>query len=517
MQTTSTTPLRETFATATEGELLQGVEQRRRAVSAQTDEQFRSSLGQFMTPATVAAFMASMFTVRKQSIRLLDPGAGVGALTAAFVTDQLGRRKPPKQIAVTAYEIDAELLPHLLKTLDHCERTCRDKGIRFGFDLRREDFIGASVGQRSLFGDPKGCYDCVIMNPPYRKIRSDSPTRRMLSAAGIETSNLYTAFMLLAARQLSESGELVSITPRSFCNGPYFRPFREEFLRLMSLSEVHVFESRDHLFREDDVLQENVILHARRASAAPAVVVLSSTAADGLQSRREVEFSQVVRPSDPERVLHLSLDGKADEVTEQMLGLPCSLPDLGLSVSTGRVVDFRAREYLREQPSDGTVPLIYPAHFHHGFVVWPNGNTRKPNAICRTDRVRDQLVPAGYYVLVKRFSAKEEKRRVVAVIYDPTKIMADLVGFENHLNYFHRGGDGMAREVALGLAVFLNSTVVDQYFRVFSGHTQVNAADLKRLPYPTEADLVGLGMHCRDVADQDRVDAAMAKVLGSGG
>jgi adenine-specific DNA-methyltransferase len=32
---------------------------------------------------------------------------------------------------------------------------------------------------------------------------------------------------------------------------------------------------------------------------------------------------------------------------------------------------------------------------------------------------------------------------------------------------------------------YLNSQEVDDYFRVFSGHTQVNATDLRRLRYPT--------------------------------
>jgi adenine-specific DNA-methyltransferase len=47
--------------------------------------------------------------------------------------------------------------------------------------------------------------------------------------------------------------------------------------------------------------------------------------------------------------------------------------------------------------------------------------------------------------------------------------------------------------VAKGLAAFLNSTLVDAYFRQFSGHTQVNAADLRSLRYPDWNSLVALG------------------------
>jgi adenine-specific DNA-methyltransferase len=47
--------------------------------------------------------------------------------------------------------------------------------------------------------------------------------------------------------------------------------------------------------------------------------------------------------------------------------------------------------------------------------------------------------------------------------------------------------------VAKGLTAFLNSTLVDSYFRQFSGHTQVNATDLRSLRYPTKEKLVALG------------------------
>jgi adenine-specific DNA-methyltransferase len=89
------------------------------------------------------------------------------------------------------------------------------------------------------------------------------------------------------------------------------------------------------------------------------------------------------------------------------------------------------------------------------------------------------LVPKGTYVLVKRFTSKEESRRVVAAVYAPERIDAEQVGFENHLNYFHRKGGGLPVTLAKGLAAFLNSTLVDLFFRQFSGHTQVNATDLR--------------------------------------
>ena len=82
---------------------------------------------------------------------------------------------------------------------------------------------------------------------------------------------------------------------------------------------------------------------------------------------------------------------------------------------------------------------------------------------------------------------------MVASIYDPERIRAPLVGFENHLNYYHCQGHGLPMNLAKGLVAFLNSTILDQYFRQFSGHTQVNATDLRALKYPSKESLETLG------------------------
>jgi adenine-specific DNA-methyltransferase len=117
-------------------------------------------------------------------------------------------------------------------------------------------------------------------------------------------------------------------------------------------------------------------------------------------------------------------------------------------------------------------------------------------------------------VLTKRFTSKEERRRVVAAIFDPKHVPAEKVGFENHLNVIHAHGGGLDRELARGLLAFLNSTFVDGVFRQWSGHTQVNATDLRSLRYPSAAALRGLGREVRIGASQQGVDAAVDSVVG---
>lgn len=476
----------------------------------------RSELGQFMTPTPIATFMARLFDSLPRAVRLLDAGAGVGMLTAAFVDRACRLQAPPTSIAVTAFEVDGYLAERLAITMATCAAECRAVGIDFKFDIIMDDYILHSAEPliRKRFDEHN--YNCAILNPPYAKLNSKSKFRNALRRLGIETSNLYTAFVALAIGQTCPGGQVVAITPRSFCNGSYFSPFRRFMLSQSALERIHVYQSRKKAFQDDDVLQENIVYKLVKSKPQPDVVCLSisDSPQDRNPSARNVPFQEVVHPGDPHCYIHLPVSDEDSQLAERVRALPHSLRDLGITVSTGRVVDFRARDHLRKEPEAGAVPLIYPAHFEQGYVVWPRPNGRKHNALALNVATTDLVVPRGTYVLTKRFTSKEEKRRLVAAVYDPARIDAEHVGFENHLNYFHVGGKGLRPDVARGLAVFLNSTAVDQYFRQFSGHTQVNATDLRKLHYPTQEQLAELGrIYGAALPSQEKIDEAVEALL----
>lgn len=459
------------------------------------DPERRSALGQFMTPPATARLMASMFETPSDELTLVDAGAGVGSLTAAFINEISERTRKPKSIHATAYEIDPGLAEYLKSTLDQCRRACESAGVAFESELIEGDFIeeGTRKLRQEMFA-PVQRFNCAILNPPYKKINSESETRLTLREIGVETSNLYTGFLSVVLMLLAPGGELVAITPRSFCNGPYFKPFRKLLLETTTIRRIHVFESRQVAFEEDEVLQENVIFHVIKGGAPANVTVSSSTGPeDEFVTVREIPYGQLVRRDDPEYFIHIVPDELGASVAEKIGRLYWTLKEHDVEVSTGRVVDFRATAFLRENPSADTVPLIYPRNFENGFIQWPKPGGKKPQSLAVLPGAEELLVPRGAYALVKRFSSKEENRRVVAAVYEAASIDAEQVGFENHLNYFHRKGGPLPVTLAKGIAAFLNSTLVDLYFRQFNGHTQVNASDLRSLRYPTRSQLEALG------------------------
>ena len=476
----------------------------------------RADLGQFFTPAGVAHFMTAMLRVPRppKELRLLDAGAGNGILTAAAVADLCARpiEARPDAVHATVWEIDERLFPDLTRTFDHCRRVCDGAGVCFTGTLRHENFIHAAADRINngwlLPQQEATRFHVAILNPPYRKLRSESAERKILSSVGIETSNLYSAFVWLALELLVAGGELVAITPRSFMNGSYFRPFRKALAKLLAFRRVHVYDARDVAFSDDAVLQENVIFHGIRGGESGEVTITTSYGpADAGLAERTIDAAELILPNDPASVLHVVPDGIDARIAKQMRALPDTLASLRVSVSTGRVVGFRAQDRLRIDAGTGDAPLIMPRHFAQGYVAWPDMAGSKPNALAVSGPDDDLLLPSGWYVLVHRFSAKEEKRRVVAALYDPARVDADWVAFDNKLNVLHGGNTGLTEDLAKGVAVFLNSTAIDAYFRQFSGHTQVNAADLRSLPFPAAADLEALGCHVRDaMPTQDEID-----------
>jgi adenine-specific DNA-methyltransferase len=478
----------------------------------------RAALGQFFTPSPAARLIASMLPDSEaHRVRLLDPGAGVGSLTAAAVERYAGLGV--RELEIVAWEIDAQLHAPLQATLEHCAEWAASQGLSVRWDLRGSDYIETTAGTLAgELGTELEQFDAVIMNPPYRKVNGASPERLALERIGLAITNIYTAFLALAATQLIPGGVLTAITPRSFANGRYSAPFRRFFFDRVGIEKLHLFDSRAHVFADADVLQENLIFTARRDARSRKVQLLHSYGLEDEPRVREVPPEEILQPDDPQLFLRIPGEERDTEIAERMAALPSSLEGLGIAVSTGRVVEFRAREHLRMTPEPGAAPLVRPNHLKDSAIRWPDADRRgKPNALAVDPASEKLLLPNETYVLVKRLTAKEEPRRVRAAVCNPSAAPGRQIAFENHLNVFHRDNRGLPDNLAHGLAAYLNSSFVDRYVRQFNGHTQINATDLRHLRYPSTKALTTLGTAVlrEGPATQEELDGIVEVTLHS--
>lgn len=196
------------------------------------------------------------------------------------------------------------------------------------------DFIhaGAELLSGGLFAESLPTYTHAILNPPYKKISNDSAHRLALRRAGIETVNLYSAFVALAVALAAPGGQIVAIIPRSFCNGPYYRPFRDFILERAAIRHIHLFESRNAAFKDDTVLQENVIVRLERG-AQPGPVTVSTSTDDSFAdlAHHEHPFERIVFPEDPERFIHVPA-APGQNTIERLPAVRCGLAELGIQV-----------------------------------------------------------------------------------------------------------------------------------------------------------------------------------------
>lgn len=319
------------------------VDRRRVELSSKLDPEQRRRLGQFMTPASVARYMATLFGAYSAHVRLLDAGAGLGSLTAAFVEAVVSASTPPQSIDVTAFEIDPVLAAVLEVTLASCAELCAASGIAFSSRIVEADYIKTTM---AASGDYPA-YNCAILNPPYGKIPSRSEARGALDVLGVSASNFYSAFVSLALAQLAPGGELVAITPRSYCNGAMHRAFRSFLLGSAALTALHLYGSRSAVF-DGEVLQEVVVMKLRKSAEQETLLLSSDTAAP-----RALPVTDIVGSNAQQQVIRFPLE--ADNAARHVAGLPCTLSDLGLQVSTGRVMEHRTRPHLRNEGETGSV------------------------------------------------------------------------------------------------------------------------------------------------------------------
>jgi len=477
-------------------------------------EQDRRDFGQFFTPLAVARMMARLaMRTDAETLRVLEPGAGAAVLTSA-VCEALP--SSVRALHIDAFELHPTLADLCEETLAFASRWLEERGVRCTFVVHREDFVLAHATRLTaqLFDRSRETYDIAIANPPYFKLPKQDPRAVAASEMVHGQPNIYAIFMAVMASLLAQNGTMVTITPRSFTAGDYFRRFREVLFENVVPDAVHLFGSRRDAFREDDVLQENVIMRARRLAPRRNARVTISTSA-GVRDMdasvaRDVALRSVVDLKSRDLTIHLPTTDLEDDVLALVRSWPHTLYSLRLHVSTGPVVAFRATEFLRADSSPDTVPLLWLQHVRQMKISWPV-STSKRQHIASTDGSAAVLLPNRTYVVMRRFSAKEEQRRIVAAPLFEGDLPGDAIGLENHLNYILRPKGSIDRDEAIGLAALLNSVLVDRYFRISNGNTQVSAAELRKLPLPSCDVLKTIGRAIQ--RDGSAIDHTVADAL----
>lgn len=466
----------------------------------------QKKLGQFMTPPDVALFMAQRCLPAEslEVVRILDPAAGAGILPAAVIECLLNQPRLPKQIHIILFEIDGRLVPVLRRLTERMRRLARSRGVIMKTSINNRDFLLSSVATTR-----QPIADIIIANPPYFKLNITDPRALTHAYAVYGQPNIYGLFMAVCANLLAPYGRWCFITPRSWTNGLYFAAMRRHLFSWLYIDAMHVFESRRDHFIDDKILQEAMITWATTHAQPNTEIVISSSNGSSDLARA--------------RLLRLPLKQVIGQDDEQVVALPTGKPTIesmrwnatlstyGIKVSTGPVVAFRAKQYIHEVESGNSVPLLWMQHIDHMKIRWPI--KKKGEHINSNAETAWMLVPNTNIVVMRRFSPKEDDRRITAAPFLAGTLPGSMLGLENHTNYIYRPGGELSDEEVRGLSAFLNSRAVDKYFRTIAGNTQVNATDLRKLPLPPLDLLVSIGRAVRSDTALAVIDSIVDSIL----
>lgn len=451
----------------------------------------RKKYGQFFTSAETAQFMANLFEIPsdKEELSFLDAGAGSGMLSIALI-ERIEKLDCVKRLHLVCYENDENILDLLKQNLDNAKNRV---SFAFDYELRSINYITSQEkNYRSLLGsngNPEQ-YDLVIGNPPYMKIPKDAPEALAMPDVCYGAPNLYFLFASMGLYNLKKDGQLVYIVPRSWTSGAYFKAFRQKFLGEASLEHIHLFVSRDKVFDKETVLQETMIFKVRKTSIRPKDVFITTTK-DNSDFKDKTSFAVPynVVVSGGDSYVFLPTCQQEVEVIEKLNKWTDTLPSIGLKMKTGLTVDFRNRDVLRNEKSQQTVPLFYSQHIKNGKVIFPIG---KENEYIETDQ-KGLLQANTNYLFVKRFTAKEEPRRLQCGVYLARKNPDyESISTQNKINFIN-GLEKLSECIVYGLYVLFNSTLYDGFYRILNGSTQVNSTEVNAMPVPPISIIEAMG------------------------
>ena len=466
----------------------------------------RKKYGQFFTSKETARFMAGLYTIPENKFKvvsILDAGAGSGILSCALL-EQLEQIDSIQTIELTCYENDDNILG-LLKENLHTYQKNSKKDIQI--QIITDNYITSQyLDFNHMLGGNSNSqkYDFVIGNPPYMKISKDAPEATAMPEICYGAPNLYFIFAAMGLFNLNDDGEMVYIIPRSWTSGAYFKRFRQYFLTNGKLEHIHLFVSRNKVFDGENVLQETIIIKVKKTNRTPREVTITSSQSsndfDNLTSLM-VPYSLVVSGND--YYVYLVTNEKEILVLERIHKFDKTLPDLGLKMKTGLTVDFRNHKILRDDAEEGAIPLFYSQHIKQGEVQFP---IQKEHEYVVTDQ-RGLLQDNRNYLFVKRFTAKEEHRRLQCGVYLSKKYpQYKKISTQNKINFV----DGLITEMSeclvYGLYVLFNSTLYDEYYRILNGSTQVNSTEINAMPVPDLDSIQEMGrklMKSKDMSENN--------------
>lgn len=454
---------------------------------------FKKNSGQFFTPIAIAQFMSKQITnPLSDSISILDPGCGTAILSCSAI-EYLTLHTKIRNIKLVTYETDINLIPVLEQVLKYIKIWGEAHKVNIEYYIYNSDFILSNYSvlypDMIYSSNELKKFDLIISNPPYFKLSKEDIRVKAAQCIIDGQPNIYSIFMAISTLLLTPQGQMIYITPRSFTSGRYFRLFRNFLFKHIQIDFIHLFNTRKNTFSKDNILQETLIMKCSPKQHINNYVTLSYSEelADlDASVTKKVEQEEMVDLTSKEQIIHLPINTEDEKLIRLFKSWDGNLNKYHIQISTGPVVAFRTKESLEEKFGADVAPLYWLHNVTKMVAIHPiDIEDKNKEQFIRIDKnTISTLLPNKNYVLLRRFSSKDDNSRLIAAPYFGNVAICPYVGIENKLNYIYRPKGHLNRMEVIGIAALLNSTLFDNYFRTFNGNVNVSATELREMPMP---------------------------------
>lgn len=485
-----------------------------RIYAAMLPDEFRAAHGVYYTPPILAGRLldlAEAAGVDWKHARVLDPACGGGAFlgpVARRMAQHLrgaDRRLLLRNLSTRLHGYEIDQFAGWLSAVFLDATLVEELGIVGGDDL-----AVVTACDALLQHEQPGAYDLVVGNPPYGRVTLKAAQRATYRRSLYGHANLYGLFLDLALRRSTADGVIAFVTPTSFLSGEYFRNLRSLLVKDAPPVSLDFVSQRAGVF--DDVLQETTLAVFKAGAAATHTDVHFLEVAP---DRVTVQKAERAAPPEDARPWIVPRTPSSAGLAARLRTMTARLADWGYRVSTGPLVWNRFKPRLRNQPSKGTVPLVWSeaVAVDGEFSFRAARRNHAPYFVVKPDE--EFLLVRKPCVLLQRTTAKEQPRRLIAAEL-PRAFLEEQGGavtVENHLNMLVATVERPAVDSTV-LAAFLNSAAADRAFRCISGSVAVSAYELESMPIPSAELMLKVAAAVAAGRTRADVEALCAELYG---
>ncbi len=360
------------------------------------------------------------------------------------------------------------------------------------------------------------CVDLVVGNPPYCKTPLSPELRDKYSRSLFGHANLYGIFTDMAITWANPNGYIAYVTPTSFLGGQYFKSLRALISTEAQPVAMDFVSERKGVFEE--VLQDTMLVVYNKTNQMKNIDKNSLVNVHSLKSNGDgktvvrKEIGQFQLPVGSEDPWLIPKEPEQIELVEKIMKMPYRFNRYGFEIITGQLVWNRNKDHMCSEPVPGSYPIIW------ADAIGKDGEVRlisnRPHRLLYfiPSEKQEFLITKKPCILIKRTTAKEQKRRIFASLLSQDLISNnDGVVIENHVNIIKPTSEETT--ISLGtLVTLLNSDMFDMIYRLISGSVAVSAFELNNIPLPSSSSMKKLEKQISDNASKEIIEKSIKKM-----